>query len=101
MQVIFERHSPRLMNRFPVFALSIRTELLPLSWAMRPHRQNVCRAIRKLNAGSGKRYQHHLPGKVAGRMSHLLIRGRDAARRGVIIDTEVHATAAAVGRIDE
>ena len=47
------------------------------------------------------RDEHDLPREIAGRMAHRLIGGRDPAGRGVIVNAEVNAAAAAFGRIDK
>ena len=68
---------------------------------MRAHGQNIGRAIGEMNAGAGERDQHHLAREIAGRMSHRLVGGGDPATRGVIINAEMHAPAAAIRRVHQ
>ena len=48
-----------------------------------------CRAVRERDPRAGERYLHHMPGEVARGMQHVLMRGRDAARRRVVVRAEM------------
>ena len=76
MQVIVEPEPPCGVHRFAIFRALLRRERLAFARAMRTDRQNIGRAIGKMDAGAGERDQHHLPREIAGRMSHRLVARR-------------------------
>ena len=69
--------------------------------AMRPDRHDVGRAVRQPDAGARQRDLHHVLREVARRMQHVLMRGRDAARRRVVVGPEMRRDDAAAAFGDE
>ena len=59
------------------------------------HRHNVGRAVRQPDARAGERNLHHVLREIASGMHHVLVRGSDAAARGVIVSAEVRGGATA------
>src|SRR5205085_4894844 len=79
----------------------IYCERLVFAGAIRTGRENIGRAVGKMNAGAGHRNEHDLAREIAGGMPHRLIGGGDPARSGVIVNAEVDASAAAFRGLDQ
>src|SRR5467141_816570 len=92
---------PGAVDCVTIFAALGAREPLALLHAMRRRRQNVGCAIRNPDSGAGKRDLHHVFGKIAGRVGHRLVRGRDAAACRVIVSTEMSGDATARGRVEQ
>ena len=59
--------------------------------AVRRDRHDVGRAVRQPDAGLRERDLHHVLGKIARRVAHVLPRRGDAAERRVVVGAEVRA----------
>src|SRR4030095_1519553 len=57
--------------------------------AMRGHRHDVGRTIRQPDPGPGKRHLHHVLGKVAGIVEHVLMSRCDIATGRVVVSAKV------------
>ena len=80
--------SPRAMDGCAILRSLLRRGREP-STAMDRYGQYVCRAIRQPQAAAGQRHLHHAARKIARRVAHVLVRGRDSERRRVVISAEV------------
>src|SRR5215207_7564971 len=91
---------------------SVLLDLLRREWraafneTMWCHGHDVCRAVRKPDAGACKRDLHHVFREVTHRMQHVLVRGGDVATGSVIVSPEVSSDATSIssskqeGKID-
>ena len=58
-------------------------------------------AVGEPEAGAGVGDLHHVPGEVAGRMVHALVRRGDVAAGGVVVGAEVRGHAAAARGVEQ
>src|SRR5882724_7064988 len=92
---------PGAVDCVTIFAALGAREPLALLHPMWRRRQNVGCAVGNPDSGAGKRDLHHVFGKIAGRVEHCLVRGRDAAACRVIVSTEMSGDATARGRVEQ
>src|SRR5829696_2587181 len=85
------------MDHFPVlFDLLLREWRTAFNKTMRCNGHDVCRAVRKPDAGACKRDLHHVLREVTRGMQHVLVRGGDVTTRSVIVSAEVSSDTTSV-----
>src|SRR5467141_1549250 len=92
---------PGVVDRVAIFVALGPREPLTLLHPMRRRRQNVGSAVGKPDSGAGKRDLHHMFGKIASRVGHRLVRGRNATACRVIVSTEMSGDATARGSVEQ
>ena len=91
---VIEVKFPGAMDHLPVFFDLLRSQRrAAFRETMRRDRHDVRRSVGKPDAGAGKRNLHHVFRKVASRMKHVLVRGRDVAAGRVVVSSEVRRNA--------
>src|SRR5689334_17702523 len=94
MSAVIVMQLPRAVDSVVVFCDLLAREIVA---AMFCDRHDVRRSVREPDARPAKRDLHHAPGKIARRMKHVLVCGRDRAAGSVIVRPKMSPRAASLG----